>query len=141
VKLNWKQCHKTCCVTHFNFQRSQEDAADVCCVTHLWKCVTQAEDAERREKNLLEAKKIVLEEDESLPKPVTVSTTSDSCSMSLGTGHLTCWHTFQRRQIFCIILPHLVHHQSPCCLIGDTVGVKLLVIIMEHHDSKDSWKG
>ncbi|KAK2186380.1 hypothetical protein NP493_202g01040 [Ridgeia piscesae] len=32
----------------------------------------EAEDAERREKNLLEAKKIVLEEDESLPKPVTI---------------------------------------------------------------------
>ena len=27
---------------------------------------------------------------------------------------------------------------SPCCLLGDTVGVKLLVIIMEHHDTKDS---
>ena len=27
---------------------------------------------------------------------------------------------------------------SPCCLIGDVVGVNLFVITMVHHDSKDS---
>ena len=32
----------------------------------------QAEDAERREKNLEEAKKITIEEDASLPKPIRV---------------------------------------------------------------------
>lgn len=35
--------------------------------------VVQAEDNERREKNLEEAKKIVVENDPSLPKPETVS--------------------------------------------------------------------
>ena len=50
--------------------------------------LTQAEDAERREKNLQEAKKVVLVEDKSLPQPVTVSTTT--VSWSLVTGHLTC---------------------------------------------------
>ena len=37
----------------------------------------KTEDAERREKNLQEAKKIVVEEDKSLPAPLTVSSTSD----------------------------------------------------------------
>lgn len=40
----------------------------------------KTEDAERREKNLQEAKKIVVEEDKSLPAPLTVSSTSDSIS-------------------------------------------------------------
>lgn len=35
-------------------------------------CYCQAEDAERREKNLEEAKKVVIEQDTSLPEPKTV---------------------------------------------------------------------
>ena len=36
-------------------------------------CYCQAEDAERREKNLEEAKKVIIENDPSLPEPKTVS--------------------------------------------------------------------
>lgn len=45
----------------------------ICCSVPLNCCHSQAEDSERREKNLEEAKKVTIENDPSLPEPKTVS--------------------------------------------------------------------